>query len=144
MFDYKIIAYNKLGKVRRTKTSIVPDEGNDVMYTMSEQCGYAEALDNNVLAWVIWSKPLSLEKNISKELILQGSQLTLFPYNKDIHKTNFKIMLPQVQRFQKNPQRTTLKTCHMLRLGGSFRGLGESTTYAELSLMTYLTKQSQS
>ena len=46
MFDYKIIAYNKLGKVQETENLFcTPDEINDVMYTMSEQFGYAEALD---------------------------------------------------------------------------------------------------
>ena len=46
MFDYKIIAYNKLGKVQETENLYcAPDEINDVMYTMSEQYGYAEALD---------------------------------------------------------------------------------------------------
>ena len=46
MFDYKIIAYNKLGKVQETENLFCPpDEIYDVMYTMSEQYGYAEALD---------------------------------------------------------------------------------------------------
>jgi len=44
MFDYKIIAYNKLGKVQETENLYcTPDEIDDVMYTMSEQYGYAEA-----------------------------------------------------------------------------------------------------
>ena len=46
MFDYKIIAYNKLGKVQETENLFcAPDEIDDVMFTMSEQYGYAEALD---------------------------------------------------------------------------------------------------
>ena len=46
MFDYKIIAYNKLGKVQETENLFcTPDEIDDVMYTMSEQFGYAEAYD---------------------------------------------------------------------------------------------------
>ena len=46
MFDYKIIAYNKLGKVQETENVFCPpDEVYDVLYTMSEQFGYAEALD---------------------------------------------------------------------------------------------------
>ena len=45
MFDYKIVAYNKLGKVQETENLFcAPDEIDDVMYTMSEQYGYAEAL----------------------------------------------------------------------------------------------------
>ncbi len=46
MFDYKITAYNKLGKVQETENLFcTPDEIDDVMYTMSEQYGYAEAFD---------------------------------------------------------------------------------------------------
>ena len=46
MFDYKIIAYNKLGKVQETENLFcAPDEINDVMFTMSEQDGDAEAYD---------------------------------------------------------------------------------------------------
>ena len=46
MFDYKIIAYNKLGKVQEVETVFcTPDEIDGVMYDMSEQYGYAEAVD---------------------------------------------------------------------------------------------------
>ena len=45
MFDYKITAYNKLGKVQEVENLFcAPDEIDDVMYTMSEQYGYAEAV----------------------------------------------------------------------------------------------------
>ena len=38
MFDYKITAYNKLGKVQEVENLFyAPDEIDDVMYTMSEQ-----------------------------------------------------------------------------------------------------------
>ena len=50
MFDYKIIAYNKLGKVQETENLFCdPDEVYDVLYTMSEQFGYAEALDLSLI-----------------------------------------------------------------------------------------------
>ena len=46
MFDYKITAYNKLGKVQEVENIYCePDGINDVMYTMSEQYGYADAYD---------------------------------------------------------------------------------------------------
>ena len=46
MFDYKITAYNKLGKVQEVETVFcAPDEIDGVMYDMSEQYGYAEAVD---------------------------------------------------------------------------------------------------
>ena len=46
MFDYKIIAYNKLGKVQEVENLFcAPDEIDGVMYDMSEQYGYAEAVD---------------------------------------------------------------------------------------------------
>ena len=46
MFDYKIVAYNKLGKVQETENLYCsPDEIDDVMFTLSEQYGYAEAYD---------------------------------------------------------------------------------------------------
>ena len=46
MFDYKIITYNKLGKVQEIENVFCPHDGiDDVMYTMSEQYGYAEAYD---------------------------------------------------------------------------------------------------
>ena len=46
MFDYKIIAYNKLGKVQEVENLYcAPDEIDGVMYDMSEQYGYAEAYD---------------------------------------------------------------------------------------------------
>ena len=45
MFDYKIIAYNKLGKVQEVENLFcAPDEIYGVMYDMSEQYGYAEAV----------------------------------------------------------------------------------------------------
>ena len=50
MFDYKIIAYNKLGKVQEVENlNCAPDEIDDVMYTMSEQYGYAEAYDLSLI-----------------------------------------------------------------------------------------------
>ena len=46
MFDYKITAYNKLGKVQEVENLFcAPDEIDGVMYDMSEQYGYAEAFD---------------------------------------------------------------------------------------------------
>ncbi len=62
MFDYKIIAYNKLGKVQETENLYcAPDEIDDVMYTMSEQYGYAEAYDTmNTHCGEYGERPLSL------------------------------------------------------------------------------------
>ena len=48
MFDYTITAYNKLGKVQEVETvycSPSSIELSEVMLTMSEQYGYAEATD---------------------------------------------------------------------------------------------------
>ncbi len=48
MFDYTITAYNKLGKVQEVETvycSPTSIELSEVMLTMSEQYGYAEATD---------------------------------------------------------------------------------------------------
>jgi len=69
MFDYKIIAYNKLGKVQETENLYcAPDEIDDVMYTMSEQYGYAEAYDTMDTHWVSMVKDLFhlVKGNISK------------------------------------------------------------------------------
>ena len=69
MFDYKIIAYNKLGKVQETENLFcAPDEIDDVMYTMSEQYGYAEALTQWTLTWVSMVKDLFhlVKEDISK------------------------------------------------------------------------------
>ena len=62
MFDYKIVAYNKLGKVQETENLFcAPDEIDDVMYTMSEQYGYAEAYDTmNTHCGEYGERPLSL------------------------------------------------------------------------------------
>ena len=48
MFDYTITAYNKLGKVQEVETVFCAPssiELSEVMLTMSEQYGYAEATD---------------------------------------------------------------------------------------------------
>ena len=48
MFDYTITAYNKLGKVQEVETVFCSPssiELSEVMLTMSEQYGYAEATD---------------------------------------------------------------------------------------------------
>ena len=48
MFDYKITAYNKLGKVQEVETIFCsPDsiELSETMLTMSDEYGYAEATD---------------------------------------------------------------------------------------------------
>ena len=48
MFDYKITAYNKLGKVQEVETVFCsPDsiELSETMLTMSDEYGYAEATD---------------------------------------------------------------------------------------------------
>ena len=62
MFDFKIIAYNKLGKVQEVENIYCePDGINDVMYTMSEQYGYAEAVDPmNTHMGEYGDRPLSL------------------------------------------------------------------------------------
>ena len=62
MFDYKITAYNKLGKVQEIENLYcAPDEINDVMYTMSEEFGYAEAFDTmNTHVGEYGERPLSL------------------------------------------------------------------------------------
>ena len=101
MFDYKIIAYNKLGKVQETENLYcAPDEINDVMYTMSEQYGYAEALTQWILIWVSMVKDLfHLVKEDISNCYRDTHSWDPILYNKYIHhKTNFKIMLPQVQR----------------------------------------------
>ena len=66
MFDYKITAYNKLGKVQEVENVFCPPDGiDDVMYTMSEQYGYAEAVDPcNTHMGEYGERPLSLgERN---------------------------------------------------------------------------------
>ena len=48
MFDYTVTAYNKLGKVQEVETVFCSPssiELSEVMLTMSEQYGYAEATD---------------------------------------------------------------------------------------------------
>ena len=62
MFDYKIIAYNKLGKVQEVENLFcAPDEIDGVMYDMSEQYGYAEAFDTmNTHVGEYGVRPLSL------------------------------------------------------------------------------------
>lgn len=64
MFDYKITAYNKLGKVQEVENLFcAPDEIDGVMYDMSEQYGYAEAFDTmNTHVGEYGVRPLSLGK----------------------------------------------------------------------------------
>jgi len=62
MFDYKITAYNKLGKVQEVENLFcAPDEIDGVMYDMSEEYGYAEAFDTmNTHVGEYGIRPLSL------------------------------------------------------------------------------------
>ena len=62
MFDYKITAYNKFGKVQEVENLFcAPDEIDGVMYDMSEQYGYAEAFDTmNTHVGEYGVRPLSL------------------------------------------------------------------------------------
>ena len=62
MFDYKITAYNKLGKVQEVENLFcAPDEIDGVMYDMSEQYGYVEAFDTmNTHVGEYGIRPLSL------------------------------------------------------------------------------------
>ena len=62
MFDYKITAYDRLGKVQEVENLFcAPDEIDGVMYDMSEQYGYAEAFDTmNTPVGVYGIRPLSL------------------------------------------------------------------------------------
>ena len=62
MFDYKITAYNKLGKVQEVENLFcAPDEIDGVMYDLSEQYGYAEAFDTmNTHVGEYGVRPLSL------------------------------------------------------------------------------------
>ena len=62
MFDYKITAYNKLGKVQEVENLFcAPDEIDGVMYDLSEQYGYAEAFDTmNTHVGEYGIRPLSL------------------------------------------------------------------------------------
>ena len=62
MFDYKITAYDRLGKVQEVENLFcAPDEIDGVMYDMSEQYGYAEAFDTmNTHVGEYGVRPLSL------------------------------------------------------------------------------------
>ena len=62
MFDYKITAYNKLGKVQEVENLFcAPDEIDGVMYDLSEEYGYAEAFDTmNTHVGEYGIRPLSL------------------------------------------------------------------------------------
>ena len=62
MFDYKITAYDRLGKVQEVENLFcAPDEIDGVMYDMSEQYGYAEAFDTmNTHVGEYGIRPLSL------------------------------------------------------------------------------------
>jgi len=62
MFDYKITAYDRLGKVQEVENLFCPpDEIDGVMYDLSEQYGYAEAFDTmNTHVGEYGVRPLSL------------------------------------------------------------------------------------
>ena len=68
MFDYTITAYNKLGKVQEVETVFCSPssmELSEVMLSMSEEFGYAEATDPcNTHMGEYGDRPLSLgERN---------------------------------------------------------------------------------